>query len=91
MMSLLDGYSGYNQICVHEDDQYKTTFTTTWGILKYAKMWFGLKNVRATFQRAMEIDFANDKYVFLVVYLYDLTIYSNSDDEHLHHFIVMFQ
>ena len=25
-MSLLDGYSGYNQILVHEKDQYKTTF-----------------------------------------------------------------
>ena len=27
-MSLLDVYSGYNQVLVHEDDQDKTTFTT---------------------------------------------------------------
>jgi len=30
-MSLLDGYSGYNQILVHEKDQEKTSFTTPWG------------------------------------------------------------
>jgi len=27
-MSLLDGYSGYNQILVHEDGRDKTAFTT---------------------------------------------------------------
>ena len=32
-MSLLDGYSGYNQILVHEDDQLKTTFMTPRGTL----------------------------------------------------------
>lgn len=30
-MSLLDGYFGYNQILVHEDDRDKTAFTTPWG------------------------------------------------------------
>jgi len=49
-MSLLDGYSGYNQILVHEKYQDKTAFTTPWGTFKYAKMPFRLKNVEATFQ-----------------------------------------
>jgi len=48
-MSLLDGYSGYNQILVHEDDRNKTAFTTPWGTFHYAKIPFGLKNVGATF------------------------------------------
>jgi len=48
-MSLLDGYLGYNQILVHEDDRDKTVFTTLWGTFHYAKMSFGLKNARATF------------------------------------------
>eukprot|EP00253_Pinus_taeda_P029465 PITA_29465 len=30
-MSMLDGFSEYNQILVHPDDQEKTTFTTPWG------------------------------------------------------------
>ena len=28
VMSFLDGFSGYNQLVVHPDDQEKTTFTT---------------------------------------------------------------
>eukprot|EP00253_Pinus_taeda_P029729 PITA_29729 len=57
-ISLLDGFSGFNQILVHPDDQDKTTFTTPWGTFKYVKMPFGLKNAGATFQRAMDIAFA---------------------------------
>jgi len=89
-MSLLDGYSGYNQILVHEYDRDKTAFTTPWGTFHYAKMLFSLKNVGATFQRAMDIAFSNEKDVFLVVYLDDLTVFSNSYDEHLHHFRIVF-
>lgn len=90
-MSLLDGYSGYNQIIAHEDDQDKTMFTTPWGTFKYAKMLSGLKNAGSTLQRAMDMAFGNDKDVFLVVYLDDLTVYSNSYDEHLHHLKFVFQ
>eukprot|EP00253_Pinus_taeda_P018436 PITA_18436 len=60
-MSLLARYSGYNQILVHEDDRDKTSFTTLWGTFHYAKMPFGLKDVGATFQQAMDITFANEK------------------------------
>lgn len=75
---------------MHEKYQDKTTFTTPWGTFQYAKMPFGLKNVVATFQRAMDIDFSNEKDVFLVVYLDDLTVFSGSDDEHLHHLRIVF-
>ena len=47
---MLDGFSGYNQIVVHPDDQEKTVFTTPWGMFMYAKMSFGLINVGATFR-----------------------------------------
>jgi hypothetical protein len=48
-MSMLDGFSGYNQIMVHPDDREKTAFTTPWGTFMYAKMSFDLMNVGATF------------------------------------------
>eukprot|EP00253_Pinus_taeda_P013539 PITA_13539 len=89
-MSLLNGYLGYNQILVHEDDRDKTTFTTPWGTFHYAKMPFGLKNVGATFQCAMDIAFTNEKDVLLVVYLDDLNIFSNLDEEHLYHLKIVF-
>jgi hypothetical protein len=37
-MSMIDGFSGYNQIAVHEDDKEKTVFTTPWGTFMYDKM-----------------------------------------------------
>jgi ribonuclease HI len=53
IMSLLDGFSRYNQIKVKKIIRYKTTFTTRWGTFYYEHMPFGLSNAGATFQRAM--------------------------------------
>jgi hypothetical protein len=85
MMSMIDGFSGYNQIAVHEDDKQNTVFTTLWGTFMYDKMPFGLMNAGATFQRVMDIAFVGEKYKFIVIYLDDLTIFSNSDAKHLLH------
>ena len=57
LMSFLDGFSSYNQILVHPDDQLKSTFQTKWGTYAYQNIPFGLTNVGATFQRAMDITF----------------------------------
>ena len=84
-ISLLDGFSGFNQNLVQPDDQDKTAFTTPWGTFKYVKMPFGLKNAGDTFQRAMDIAFAKEIHDLLVVYLDDLTPFSKSDQEHLKH------
>ena len=35
--------------------------------------------------------FANEKDFFLVLYLDDLTVFSNSDEEHLYHLKIAFQ
>lgn len=61
MMSMLDGFLGYNQIQVHLDDKQKMTFTTPWRNFMHAKMPFGLMNAGATFQRAMDIFFFKRK------------------------------
>jgi hypothetical protein len=42
-------------------------------------------NASATFQRAMDIAFVGEKDKFVVIYLDDLTIFSNSDTKHLVH------
>lgn len=84
-MSFLDEFSSFNQIVMHPDDQEKTAFTTPWGTFMYAKMPFGLMNVGATFQRAMDIEFVGEKDKFVLIYLYDITIYSRSHQNHLQH------
>ncbi|PKI70104.1 hypothetical protein CRG98_009567 [Punica granatum] len=53
LLSFMDGFSGYNQIRMAEEDKIKTTFITMWGTFYYRVMPFGLKNAGATYQRAM--------------------------------------
>jgi len=48
-----DGYSGFNQIKIMNENILKTTFTTPWGTFAYAMMSFELCNVLRTFQRFM--------------------------------------
>jgi hypothetical protein len=68
----MDGFSSYNQIQIHLVHQYKTTFTTPWGTFSYHVIAFGLKNVNATFQRAMIYIF-HDLARIVLAYLDDLT------------------
>ena len=84
-MSFLDGFSWFNHIVVHPDDQGKTAFTTPWDTFMYAKMPFGLMNVGETFQRAIDIAFVGEKDKFVLIYLDDITVYSNSHQDHLQH------
>jgi hypothetical protein len=49
----LDGYSGYQQILIHPDDQSKTTFTCPYETYAYRRMSFGLCNAPASFERCM--------------------------------------
>ena len=76
LFSLLDGFSGYNQVLVAKEDRLKTTFRTKWGNFAYRRMPFGLINDGATFQRAMDIAFHGLIGWSIVVYLDDVTIFS---------------
>ena len=51
LFSLLDGFLGYNQVLIAEQDKLKTTFRTKWGTFAYRRMPFGLINDGATFQK----------------------------------------
>ncbi|CAL2255198.1 unnamed protein product [Prunus armeniaca] len=59
MLSFMDGNAGYNQIMVPEEDIHKTTFMCPGhiGAFEYTVMPFGLRNVRATYQRVMNFVF----------------------------------
>jgi hypothetical protein len=84
-MSMIDGFSGYNQISVFPEDREKTTFTTPWGTFMYAKIPFGLMNAGATFQRAMEIAFIGERDKFVVIYLDDIIVFSRYNKENCNH------
>jgi hypothetical protein len=84
-ISMIDGFSGYNQISVMPQDREKTTFTTLWGTFMYAKIPFGLMSAGETFQRAMDIAFIGEKDKFVVIYLDEIIVFSRSDKEHCFH------
>ncbi|XP_051117881.1 uncharacterized protein LOC127242396 [Andrographis paniculata] len=54
ILSLMDGYAGYNQIFLAEEDIHKTTFRCpgALGIYEWMVMPFGLKSAGATYQRS---------------------------------------
>ena len=85
MLSLLDGFSGYNQVLVSPTNQLKTTFRTPWGTYAYRKMPFGLINAGATFQRAMDATFRGLINHYAIVYLDDVTVFSKNSSDHISH------
>ncbi|PKI63435.1 hypothetical protein CRG98_016102 [Punica granatum] len=62
--SFMDGFFGYNQIRMAEEDKIKTTFTTMRGIFCYRVMPFDLKNAEATYQREYKLRLNPVKYTF---------------------------
>jgi hypothetical protein len=74
--SFIDGFSGYHQIKIAQEDRYKTTFSTKWGSYQYTVMPFGLKNAPAIFSRLVIVGFKEFIHQFLEVYLDNWTVYS---------------
>ena len=83
MMSLLDGYSSYNQVMVQKEDRIKTAFTTKWGTFAYRRMPFELLNVGATFQSAMDEALKGLVNKFIIIYMNDLMVFSKNRVDHL--------
>ena len=79
----MDGFSGYNQIRMAEEDKVKTTFTTAWGTFCYKVMPFGLKNAGATYQRAMVALFHDLMHKEVEVYVDDMIAKSKQDENHV--------
>ena len=86
----MDGFFGYNQIQIKPEDQHKTAFICPWGTFAYQKMPFGLKNVGATFQRAMTLIFHDLKSI-IEVFLDDLVAHSHMRMRHSYHLRLVFE
>jgi hypothetical protein len=89
IFSLMDGFSGYNQINIAPEDQHKTAFICPWGAFAYRKLPFGLKNAGATFQRAMSYAFHDIKHI-VQPYLDDLSAHSLRRVNHPTHLQAIF-
>ena len=86
--SVIDLKSGYWQVKMDPDSIEKTAFSTPDGHYEFLRLPFGLKNAPAEFSRIMNMVFGN--LPFVEVYLDDITVHSNSLEQHIKDLIVVF-
>ena len=89
--SKIDLRTGYHQLRVRETDIPKTTFRTCYGHFEFTVMPFGLTNVPAAFMDIMHRVFQPYLYHFVMVFVDDILIYSQSEWEHEYHLRIVLQ
>ncbi|XXG53595.1 hypothetical protein AAC387_Pa03g1672 [Persea americana] len=78
-MTFMDGFSGYKEIRMNSFDERHTSFMTPLRVYCYTVMPFGLKNVGATYQKAM----MKIQHKTVESYVDDLAVKSNRGSDHL--------
>ena len=87
----LDLASGYWQVEMREEDKSKTAFISRNGTYKFNVMPFGLCNAPGTFQRCMDTVLRDILWKYALVYLDDVTAFSQTFEEHLQHLETIFK
>jgi len=79
----LDLKDRYHLLRIREGDKWKTAFSTRYGHFEYKVMPFGLVNTPTIFQAMMNKILREFLHHGVVVYLDDILIYSESEEEHI--------
>ena len=89
--SKIDFRTGYHQLRVRETNIPKTAFRTRYGHFEFMVMPFGLMNASAAFMDLMHRVFQPYLDQFVVVFVDDILIYSQSEWEHEYHLRIVLQ
>ncbi|KAF6767282.1 reverse transcriptase, partial [Kalmanozyma brasiliensis GHG001] len=81
----LDLKAAYNLVRIADGDEWKTAFGTQLGLYEYLVMPFGLANAPSHFQSLVNSIYRDIIGIYVVVYLDDFLIFSNTEEEHVAH------
>jgi hypothetical protein len=76
MMALLDYFFGYHQICLHREDEEKTSFIIPLDTYCYLRMPKGLRNAGPTFCRIMNATLKDEVGINVLSYVSDIVVAS---------------
>lgn len=85
VLSCLDALAGFTQLEFSAEEVEKTAFRTHMGLFQFRRMPFGLRNGPSIFQRVMNGILAPYLWLFALVYIDDIVVYSKSYEEHIDH------
>jgi hypothetical protein len=85
VLSSLDALSGFTQLEMAAEDVEKTAFRTHRGLAQFKRMPFGLRNGPSIFQRVMQGILSPYLWLFTLVYIDDIVVYSKTYEEHIDH------
>ena len=80
-----DLWAGYYSVCITSGHEWKTTFQTQYSSFELLIMPMGLTNALATFQHFMNDIFQDMSNLFVMVYLDDILVFSESIEQHQDH------
>ena len=89
MFSKIDLRSIYHQVCIKEEDIYKTIFWTKYGNYEFFVVPFGLTNAPTTFMCLMNNVLCPYIDKFVIVFIDDILIYSKNEKENVEHLVVV--
>ena len=89
--SKIDLRTGYHHLRVREDDIPKTAFRTQYGHFEFTMMPFRLMNAPVAFMDLMHRVFQPYLDQFIMVFVDDILIYSQSEEEHEDHLRIVLQ
>jgi hypothetical protein len=78
----MDVRLGYNNVRIHEGDEWKAAFKMKYGLFKLLVMFFGLCNSPATFQHMMyNIFVAQTAKGWMIIYMDNMLIFAETKDK----------